>query len=777
MVEAWGMYNRKLRIIRRWALALTCLLASLAAAVSTRAAVNLSESPAAEFFTNVAARLLKQQLNVDWGTIQVAPTNQYDRAVHRLLQLTANLYDATSTSACPSVFRPTFTTNSGTVFLSRFTADSRASTFDSWMEGNPHRIPPVLAARKGFPAFNEFVVRSDVILQRRLQLLRATNTPGARPVRTNQSYSLTLSNNFVVELWHPFAEAAPYPRPVAVTASNSVRWRLANLDGEQANVTARAASSHSYTGWTGGLSASVPFRLALDTNLVAFVDAIYVASTNAFQNLGTNTFETTPGFPLLNSVLTVSNQLTVIASDPECDCLVDVALVDDAQSGNLTKTFFANQNLYPGGSTAVQPLWSTNRSAAAAPTAGVLRQMDLSLGNFAITLADWREYTFAGINREADRQAAVDSFRYFCGMAPVYGVPFFTNSTLAMQVPYVPAAKASFLSSWEAIDPLVRVRSEMRLATNLTFLRPRQPGTNTLPSSPGRLNNAYAPWNGNPETVFYPEFSDRRIKDAGATSPDRWNFPTNEPLARATHWLGRIHRGTPWQSLYLQADVAPPTTWLGLGHDPRTHPTNDWRAAALLAELLNTNPPGALRSVNATNIGDWQTTLTGLTVLSNNATFVILGDPPQFETNIITLGAPQAMHIAETINRERTGRRGQYFPDVATFLSVPELSSASPWLNLSGSQAAFGVTDEAYEMLPSQLLSRVRPDPVLVATPDGTSVRLEITSFPGLPCQLETSTNLVTWTSVGAPHIATNGQLTLTVPSTSRSSYFRVVVP
>ena len=51
------------------------------------------------FFTNVAARLLQSQLGLSLNHLQLYPTNQYTPSVHRLLQVTANLYDATTNRA------------------------------------------------------------------------------------------------------------------------------------------------------------------------------------------------------------------------------------------------------------------------------------------------------------------------------------------------------------------------------------------------------------------------------------------------------------------------------------------------------------------------------------------------------------------------------------------------------------------------------------------------------------------------------------------------------
>src|SRR5438552_7895680 len=72
------------------------LAAVLFFAVSSPAAVTIRLDSPTDFFTNVAARLLRSELNLDLNQLQVYPTNQYTPSVHRLLQVTANLYDSTT---------------------------------------------------------------------------------------------------------------------------------------------------------------------------------------------------------------------------------------------------------------------------------------------------------------------------------------------------------------------------------------------------------------------------------------------------------------------------------------------------------------------------------------------------------------------------------------------------------------------------------------------------------------------------------------------------------
>ena len=88
----------------------------------TRATPQIATDSPVGFFTNVAARLLSAEMNLDLNHIQVYPTNQYTPAVHRLLQVTANIFDATSTNYYPSVFRPVFSQDaSGNVFIVGYT--------------------------------------------------------------------------------------------------------------------------------------------------------------------------------------------------------------------------------------------------------------------------------------------------------------------------------------------------------------------------------------------------------------------------------------------------------------------------------------------------------------------------------------------------------------------------------------------------------------------------------------------------------------------------------
>jgi hypothetical protein len=738
----------------------------------TRAQAALPWDAPEAFFAQVADGLLAQQLGVRLTNIQIAPANQYDAAVHRLLQVTANVFDATSTNAFPSVFRPRFATNGGAVFLAGFTHDNRASTLPDWLASNPYRVPLVIAARKGFPAFNEFVLRTDVVTQRKLQLTRSSNEPGTIPNGTNQMYTLTLSNFFGVEAWNPYE--APYPRALILSVSNFTRVTLTNQFGVQASheFATLAVSNVSAHSWTGGVYAG--FRLPLATNVASLTNVAYRFTDNTFGN-STGVFEVVPGFPIPTSVAVVSNALTYLAQDG--DNIVDCTLIDGVAVVDLHQHLWAfNPYAYtPGMTPALLGLWLTNRYAPDVPTDGERLQLSICQGGPPTTTTEWREFGLVGAITENDRRAAIDMFRNFCGLAPLYGISFPTNDTLAMVTPFNPAAKMSWNRTWAKNDPLVRLLVDKDGFTNYQYLRPLQSASNIPPATLGYLNHNYAPWNGSPNSASYPEFSNRALRDAGVYSADQWNFPTNE--TPAAHWLGRVHRGTPWQTIYLQADVASMNEWLLRGQDPRMHPTNDWRLATLLASWMNTNDVRTLRSVNSTNLGAWAATLDGLVVLTNNKSFVVALDPLLFATLVLSSNAPQASTVAEGIQRTRRAQRGQYFADAGALFAVPELSSAAPWLNLSTlDQVYFGLNDEAYEALPAQLLSLIRADPVVRATSGAGGVELSVNAFDGYTYRVESSTNLTTWTTLSEPHHLTNGVFTLTVPASNGPQFFRAVL-
>ena len=225
----------------------------------------INTSCPAGFFTNVASRLLSSQLNVNLARIQIYPTNQYTPAVHRLLQVTANIYDATTTNFYPSVFRPLFwktneligdgiyQTNiyiTGYQYIQEpipvngggqpiFTLPTEATDPSipfgaSGVSNNIYGIPWVIGVKKGLPNFNALEIANCFYIQRSLQFNRNTTVssggsfPYGRIYTTNQMYVIGISNIFGVEDWNSYA--SNYNNSVTVVAQDTFTFGLSNDD-------------------------------------------------------------------------------------------------------------------------------------------------------------------------------------------------------------------------------------------------------------------------------------------------------------------------------------------------------------------------------------------------------------------------------------------------------------------------------------------------------------------------------------------------------------------
>jgi hypothetical protein len=204
--------------------------------------------------------LLKSELGVDLNRIQIYPTNQYTPAVHRLLQVAANIYDGATnrtfnipdaTNGFPSVFRPIFfdefgTTN-GTGTNVWIIGYSEVTNIDiTLVATNPglsatfhdlndrrgriklhdmvYGVPLVIGAKKGFPNFNEFGLLQDVNVARNLIFHRSGSA-----LATNQVYTMGISNVFAIEAWNSYS--APYPRNLDIVAVADVITMVTNETG------------------------------------------------------------------------------------------------------------------------------------------------------------------------------------------------------------------------------------------------------------------------------------------------------------------------------------------------------------------------------------------------------------------------------------------------------------------------------------------------------------------------------------------------------------------
>ena len=432
-------------------------------------------------------------------------------------------------------------------------------------------------------------------------------------------------------------------------------------------------------------------------------------------------------------------------------------------------------------------LWDTNRLDASTPTGvtlGVLKQSTISAGAIPTSLAQWNNAQLTSSN-VATKNAAIDQFANFLNNVV-------TN--LVMQAPFTPTAKFSHSWTWQANDPLVHYSlGDLTAYPQLSRLDPIVPPsglvTNLLVNI-GRINDRYQPWGGTPikHDLLSARFDyNLAFKDPLVRHSDDWDFPIGLPLD--VGWLGRVHRGTPWQTIYLKsAGMTNNADWQIWTGNPNpldaglTQPTNDWRLVSALALRLNTNSPAKLLSINQINAASWIAAFPGgLLVLTNTATDGAFTNPPggQFAPLLMDTNAPQTGVIIDAINAVRASRPGHFFRDVGEILAVPELSASSPWLHLSPVQQQSGISDAAYEILPAEILSSLRPDSIGSAAPRNDSLRLSFTGFDGYSYRIETSTNLQDWLLL-ATNSPVNGVFTSLDPagtSQERRYYRSVLLP
>jgi hypothetical protein len=209
-------------------------------------------------------------------------------------------------------------------------------------------------------------------------------------------------------------------------------------------------------------------------------------------------------------------------------------------------------------------------------------------------------------------------------------------------------------------------------------------------------------------------------KDPLIRRSDDWRFPLHKYATIGE--LGLVHRGTPWQTVYLKSFPAneAPANWMRWSGHVGTHPTNDWRFLQLFTTALNDNAARGLLAVNQTNQASWSAVLSGVSVLSNTVSGNV-GQTAATSNLVVQIepASPQMQKIVESINAAHalyfSTTNGTSFPYLGAVLSASALTVDSPYLNVTGRLRQNSISDSMYERIPMQILSLLKEDEPRVA--------------------------------------------------------------
>jgi hypothetical protein len=746
--------------------------------------------------------------------IPVLVSNQfvYTPAVNRLLQLAANIYDATTTNSYPDIFRPVFNVvleNGYTdVYVTGYTnqtslidhavqmvvgannnvldppVEVTALPLGSNILANVYGVPWIIGAKKGFPNFNAFSIESVFQLVRKLEVERNTNTtPQPDITWTNQMYLMNITNYMGLSCWNSYRSNYPGPVDILVRCSSSIM--LTNDNNLQppyvfrTNFALATEIAPNWPGWNGvAKSPSTSFLVPLNTSILALTNAIYFynAPDGAWLLLAGDN----PGNyldkgirPLPHFWLLMTNRLQVAIIDYSTNVSPANAsgpvvgrIVDYVQLGGMDSSLLLNAAL---GENDPNGFWNTNYDFRGC-LIGVLNQILMSgygtVNGYTPTGAGyWNNTPIPGGPNDTSPAAQQAFFKAFFSPTGsyAYGGHVYLNAQTVMQAPYTPMAYVVQHSTWAANDPLVHY-----LASDLV---PHTDNLSYVDWNPDNLrytNDRYQPWGAYPPTYeagIDPNPSNLSYKDPLVRASDYWNFPTGQ--VSNLNWLGQVHRGTPWQTVYLKstnilnwANIIGQNgfrTWCNWTGDFSTFdaansaPVEDWKLASLLSPLLITNSPGTLVSVNNSDLNVWLVLIDGMTALTNNLPNIVVGHgpAPQFVSITISSNSPQASIIASAIESARANQPGQSFTDIGSILTIPQLTSQSPFLNWNNAaQQASGISDQAYEAIPSQLLPLLRADSVGSVAFANDRMVVQFSGSDGHAYAIEVSPDLVNWTRI-----------------------------
>jgi hypothetical protein len=682
------------------------------------------------------------------------PGIHYDAAVHRILQLAANIYDATiNTNAAdsagntglivrhPTVFRPVFQVfnpgkTNASIYISGYVQVTNDAIFQMTRKpfqevtnvltklhpfdtnGNVAGIPWIVAAEKGNPGFYRYTAGSQVMLERKLLFPRQvvngvvkTNLP---PASTNQFFCMSVTNCLAVDTWNPyptlFYGSAIEGGGLYYYYSNYVTIQITNNYNFGTNIFLET-NNYPYTlvpRWAAGggaVGTKAGFLQVINnTNQISLPEAYYSESLHAFRILtnGDNLQNSwlagdlgkPSGWPVYNWSVNVTNHIVY-------------ALFDGVPgSGGALLDFV---NLGPFGSTmSLTNLINSAGSSGLAVSGGYNPGAFWAVGS-ATSLPN--SPMSAGVLNQIQKAEQLDApwAQNLIGQG--------TDGQPNLGCAYEPGFVLYQPTNWVVNDPLVHYTLEdLTWPTPAIIPQPVDISHSDDPLSPssvlapplasytdaGKVSARYAPW-GSKDTLG----KNMLFKDPLITDSLAWNFPTNK--FPSIGWIGRVHRGTPWQTVFLKADTnagnasylnwsqwANPN-WLTT-NAPETYPTNDYPLLDVFTAVPNDNAAHGLLSVNQTNDPAWAALFAGVIALTSDS----VGVPINPNSDVQFL-----MDSPIGINAQRTNQPNGIFHKVGYILSAPALTVNSPFL-LTNASAVPNLTDEMVERIPQQTLSLLK---------------------------------------------------------------------
>ncbi len=789
------------------------------------------------FFTNAADRLLRYY-STQWATnyvtnsagfyvpvlnqqyvatfntnqpfgvthIPVLVSNQfvYSSAVNRLLQLAANMYDASTNGFYPSVFRPKFQRSpNGDVYINGYVEIPNVSAvgsapLDTPVEatdptltpnavfnaprGNIYGVPWIIGAKKGLPNFNQFYMRNLVAVTRKLQVTRTTLSS---PIETNQMFVMSVTNRIGFSFWNSYnTNYIPASGSVGVYFRGEVSMGITNQNGSPpilsstyGNPTALFPLNFSFVtnSWPG--AAWNLSKTGSDPTLQTAVAGSFISGYWDFQFLPESQFKYAGGgagnfvssatpqwekgigfvpvFPEFG--LATTNRIQAFILDGN-------RVIDYVQFGGPNGVRSISSEIADTAPTGAG-MWNTNffGSGANPPTWGVHNQIE-GAKNSTILAQKWKTPIDMPSFVNTPDLAAKYFKAFFTGdpgdpVAYLKGVAQYNTNT-SLQVPYTPTRYAWNLTLWQANDPLVHyLASDLNTYTmNVGQQKADDLTASAFSLSNPQLNSVvdrYQPWGRGiqMDTIANSDKNHYNLayRDPLVWGSDYWDFPAGK--YPSVGWLGRVHRGTPWQTVYLKAtnifNYLNPTlpadgarTWAEWTGNTRSafnpylnvnqyydagnaDPVQDRFLFDLFTTRLNDNGVKGALSVNQTHIAAWSAVLSGVVGLTNITgspsvpsvskipvitNFVILPAGPDGTNSAIgrLLNGPNGINATRANFANADGLVGA-FEHVGDILRTPALTEQSPFLNVSDADHRnYDISDQLYEWLPQQVMGLLR---------------------------------------------------------------------